>query len=153
MSIRFIANILCAFVGTVTFSTLFNVPKKHYISCGLVGTAGWIVCDLICRFASAPTATFFAALVVVFMSRMLTVRKKCPITMFLIPGIFPLVPGARVYYTVFYVVTEDLRMAAQSGLDALKIAFAIVIGMVVIVAIPRKVFQPVYWKERKERKA
>ncbi len=153
MSIRFFANILCAFVGTITFSTLFNVPKKHYVSCGVVGTLGWIVCDLVSRIANPPFAAFLGATVVVFTSRMLTVRKKCPITVFLIPGIFPLIPGARVYYTVYYLVTEELGLAAQSGMDAIKIAFGIVIGIVFIVAIPRQVFQPIYWKERKQRKA
>ena len=153
MTLRFFANMLCAFVGTVTFSTLFHVPKKHYFSCGLVGTLGWIVCDLVARIGTAAIASFFGAMVVVFSARMLTVRKKCPITMFLIPGIFPLIPGARVYYTVYYLVTDQLGMAAQAGIDALKIAFGIVIGMVFIVAIPRQVFQPIYWKERKSRKA
>lgn len=153
MTLRFFANMLCAFVGTITFSTLFHVPKKHYISCGMVGTLGWIVCDLTARISSPAIASFFGALVVVFSARMLTVRKKCPITMFLIPGIFPLVPGARVYYTVYYLVTDQMGLAAESGLDALKIAFGIVIGMVFIVAVPRQVFQPIYWKERKSRKA
>lgn len=153
MSVKFYADIICAFVGTITFSTLFNVTKKYYLSCGIVGTLGWIICDLSGEIVSAPIATFLGALVVVFAARMLTVRLKCPITMFLIPGIFPLVPGARVYYTVYYMVTEQLGLAAEAGLDALKIAFAIVIGIVVIVAIPRQVFQPIYWKERKQRKA
>lgn len=153
MSLRFFANMICACVGTITFSTLFHVPKKHYISCGMVGTLGWIVCDLAAHISSPAIASFCGALVVVFSARMLTVRKKCPITMFLIPGIFPLVPGARVYYTVYYLVTDQMGMAAQAGLDAVKIAFGIVIGMVFIVAIPRQVFQPIYWKERKSRKA
>lgn len=153
MSLRFWANMLCAFVGTITFSTLFHVPKKHYLSCGIVGTLGWIVCDILARISSPAIASFCGALIVVFAARMLTVRKKCPITMFLIPGIFPLVPGARVYYTVYYMVTDQLGQAAKAGVDALKIAFGIVIGMVFIVAIPRKVFQPIYWKERKSRKA
>jgi uncharacterized membrane protein YjjB (DUF3815 family) len=153
MSLRFFANMICACVGTITFSTLFHVPKKHYISCGLVGTLGWIVCDLAARISSPAIASFCGALVVVFSARMLTVRKKCPITMFLIPGIFPLVPGARVYYTVYYLVTDQMGMAAQAGLDAIKIAFGIVIGMVFIVAIPRQVFQPIYWRKRKSRKA
>ena len=153
MSIRFVANILCSFVGTITFSTLFHVPKKFYLSCGFVGTLGWIVCSALSVFTSSAIAAFGGALIVVFSSRMLTVRKKCPITVFLIPGIFPLVPGARVYYTVYYMVTDQLNLAAHSGIEAIKIAFGIVIGMVFIVAIPRNVFQPIYWQERKARKA
>lgn len=151
--IRFLADVMCAFVGTVTFSTLFNVPKRYYLSCGLVGTFGFVVYEIVAMYASAPISAFCGALFVVFASRMLTVRMKCPITMFLIPGIFPLIPGARVYYTVYYMVTEQLNLSVQAGMDAVKIAFGIVIGMVVVVSIPRQVFQPIYWKERKARKA
>ena len=95
---------------------------------------------------------FFAALVVVLISRLLTVRMKCPITIFLVSGIFPLVPGARVYYTVYYLVTSEMGKAAQEGLEALKIAFGIVLGIAVVLAIPREVFQIRYWEQRKYRK-
>ena len=65
--------------------------------------------------------------------------------------IFPLVPGARVYYTVYYLVTSEMGKAAQEGLEALKIAFGIVLGIAVVLAIPREVFQIRYWEQRKYR--
>ena len=30
-----------AFVGTIAFALLFGVPRKYFISCGLIGGAGW----------------------------------------------------------------------------------------------------------------
>ena len=75
---------------------------------------------------------------------------KCPITLFLVSGIVPLVPGAGVYDTAYYLVTNQPAHAGQSGLEALKIAFAIVLGIVFIVAIPREVFHGDYWRRRKQ---
>ena len=43
-------------------------------------------------------------------------------------------------------------MAAVKGLGAVKVAFAIVLGIVCIVSIPREVFQKEYWIERKLKK-
>ena len=122
------ANLFCAFIGTVGYSVLYNVPKRYYLSCGFTGTMGWLAFLLVKNGTplSSAVASFFAALVVVLMSRLLTVRMKCPITIFLVSGIFPLVPGARVYYTVYYLVTSEMGKAAQEGLEALKIAFGIV---------------------------
>ena len=97
-------------------------------------------------------ASFFGVLVVVLMSRMLTVRMKCPITIFLVPGIIPLVPGAGIYFTAYYLVTNQLYLAAEKGIESVKIAFAIVLAIVFIVSIPREVFQPTYWKQRRLRK-
>ena len=64
----------------------------------------------------------------------------------------PLVPGAGVYYTVFYMVNNELAEAARRGMESAKIAFAIVLAIVFVVSLPRKYFQPLYWRKRKERK-
>ena len=105
--------------------------------------------DALCTLPGWIWASFFGALGVVLISRLLTVRMKCPITIFLISGIIPLVPGAGIYFTAYYLVTDELSMAAQRGMEALKIAFAIVLGIVLIVSIPREFFQIRYWKRRK----
>lgn len=145
---NFLFNFVCPFLGTVAFSILFNVPKRFYFSCGLVGAMGWVMYCVTVGYTSAAVASFLGSLVVVLLSRILTVRMKCPITIFLISGIFPLVPGAGVYYTAYYLVMNQLAEAAHRGLGAVKVAFAIVLGIVLIVSIPREFFQPRYWKKR-----
>ena len=79
---------------------------------------------------------------------MLTVRMKCPITIFLVSGIIPLVPGAGVYYTAYYLVMNQLSMAAQKGMESIKIAFGIVLGIAFIISIPREAFQMGYWRQK-----
>ena len=49
-------------------------------------------------------------------------------------------------------MTSEMGKAAQEGLEALKIAFGIVLGIAVVLAIPREVFQIRYWEQRKYRK-
>lgn len=154
MIYEIISNLLCAFLGTVGFSMMYNVPKRYYISCGITGAMGWLAFLVITYGTplSAAVGSFFGAFVVVLISRLLTVRMKCPITIFLVSGIFPLVPGAGIYYTVYYLVTSEMGKAAQEGLEALKVAFGIVLGIAVVLSIPREVFQIRYWKQRKYRK-
>lgn len=142
-------NVVSPFAGTIAYAVLFNVPKRYYLSGGLTGLAGWLVYRFVLGYGSAAIAAFLGALVVVLISRMLTVRMKCPITIFLVSGIIPLVPGAGIYYTAYFLVNNQLLEAAQKGLDSLKIAFAIVLGIVCIVSIPREFFQIRYWMKRK----
>ena len=146
------ADIVCPFFGTISFAVLFNVPRRFYISCGVTGTMGWLMFRLTVDYTSSAVASFLGALVVVLMSRILTVRLKCPITIFMVAGIFPLVPGAGVYYTAYYLVTNQLALASQKGIESIKIAFAIVLGIVFIVSIPREFFQVSYWRQRHPRK-
>ena len=49
-------------------------------------------------------------------------------------------------------MTNQLALAAQKGLESVKIAFGIVLGIVFIVSIPREAFQIKYWRQRRLRK-
>ena len=104
-----IANMLCSFWGTVAFSILFNVHKRFYFCCGLTGMAGWLCYCALAPLGSAPMACFAGTIVVVLLSRIFAVWKKCPITVFLVSGIFPLVPGAGVYYTCLLYTSPSPR--------------------------------------------
>lgn len=145
-------NVVCPFIGTAAYVVLFNVPQKYYLSCGLTGIVSWLVYQAVSGMASAAFASFAAVLAAVFLSRMLTVRMKCPITIFLLAAILPLVPGAGIYYTAYYLVTNQFALAAERGSEAVKAAFSIVAGIAFVVSIPREVFQIHYWRGRKNRK-
>lgn len=149
----FILNVICPFAGTVAFAALFSVPRRFYISCGFTGLAGWLMYTFVYQYATIAVASFAGAFVVVLLSRILTVRKRCPITVFLISGIFPLIPGAGVYNTAYYLVTNQLQKAAWTGIQALKIAVAIVIGIVFVVSIPRELFRVEYWRRKIQRRS
>ena len=143
-----VVDFICSFIGTIAFSHLFNVPKKHYWYCGLVGAFGYLCFTVLDQRTTSALAVFGATMVVVLCSRILTIVKRCPITIYLISGIFPLVPGASVYNTAYYFVTNDLHEAIAWGFNSLKLAFAIVLGIVFIVSIPREFFSLSYWKSR-----
>ncbi len=147
-----VVNVLCPFFGTVAYVVLFNVPRRYYLSCGITGIVAWLVYLWASGFASPAAASFVAVIVAVFLSRMLAVRMKCPITIFLLAALLPLVPGAGIYYTAYYLVTNQLSMAAERGIGAVKVAFGIVVGIAFVVSIPREVFQVHYWRGKKRRK-
>lgn len=69
------------------------------------------------------------------------VREKCPVTIFLISGIIPLVPGAGIYWSAFYMVTDQLAEAGEAGFAAVKAAIAIVLGIVCVFELPQGVFR------------
>ncbi len=135
------AQILAAVLGTVGFSIMFSVPREYYPLCGFVGGAGWLVYCLALPHLAAPGATLAAAVLVVFLSRFFAVWRRCPVTIFLIPGIIPLVPGGDIYWMAYYIVTDQVELAAEKGFEAVKIAVAIVLGIVFVFQIPQKLFR------------
>ena len=96
-TIRLIAEFFAACVGTIAFALLFQVPRKYYLYCGLAGACGWICYKLILPHTTEPVSIFFATVLVILLSRSFAVYKRCPVTVFLIAGIFPLVPGSGIY--------------------------------------------------------
>ena len=140
MNIRILWEFFAAALGTMAFALLFHVPRKYYGYCGLIGGCGWVCYEVLLLWCSAPLATFFANTVVVFLSRLFAVRRECAVTVFLISGIFPLVPGAGIYWTAYYVVTNDLDLAGERGFATLKIAVAIVLSILLMFELPQSVF-------------
>lgn len=136
-----IPKVLAAVVGTIGFSVLYGVPKQYYPYCGLIGGAGWLVYFLLIPVCSPPEAALFAAVLVVLLSRLFAVRKRCPVTIFLISGVFPLVPGTGVYWTAYYIVTNEVDLAAETGFTALKVAVAIVLAIVFVFQLPQRIFR------------
>ena len=131
---------LAAAGGTVAFALLFGVPGRFYPCCGMIGGAGWLLYSLLEGRFSAAAATFFAAVLVMLLSRFFAVREKCPVTVFLISGIIPLVPGAGIYWAAYYMVTDQLAEAADAGFAAVKAVAAIVLGIVCIFGLPQGLF-------------
>ena len=94
------AQALAAFAGTVGFAILFGVPRKHYIPAGLVGVLGWLLYLVLFRYAGLTPAvsTLISTVFIGIMSRVSAVIMKCPAAVFLICGIFCLVPGAGIFW-------------------------------------------------------
>ena len=145
-----IGQVIAAVTGTVGFSVLYSVPRAYYPYCGFIGGAGWFLYCLLIPNCSPPEATLLAAILVVLLSRLFAVKERCPVTIFLISGMFPLVPGGGIYWTAYYIVTGEMELAAQKGFTAVKVAVAIVLAIVFVFQLPQKLFQ-VKWRKTDDR--
>ncbi len=125
-------QLAAAFVGMAAFAVLFGVPRRYYGHCGVCGTIGWIVYLAMVRGAGSNVveATCLATIAVALTARELAVWQRCPMTVFLISGIFPLVPGAGIYWTSYYVISGRLRDAMSAGFTAIALTVAIIFGIV-----------------------
>ena len=130
----FTIQLIAAFLGTVTFAALFGVPRKYYFDAGFCGTMGWLLYLLLSRYTSmSPVEIIFCSTTLVTLTALLqSIARKCPITVFLICGIFPLVPGAGIFWTSYNIVANQIPDAIQTGFAALKATVAIALGILVI---------------------
>lgn len=128
---------LYASLGTLCFAVLFHVPQRHYIRCAAVGGVGWLVYLLAMALgAGCVSATLAASVPLALLSRWYAVKARAPATVFLLCGIFPLVPGAGIYYTAYYFVSGQMALFSAKLAEVMKVALALSVGIAVVLSVP-----------------
>ena len=111
-----IIQVFSAFWAVAMFSILTETPKKFLPYAAFSGGFAWWAYLVINNLThSTLQAAFFSILAVAFLSHILARIMKAPVTVFLIAGILPSVPGAGIYRTVYYLIQGDQTL---SNLDA-----------------------------------
>ena len=124
-------------IGTLCFGILFGIPRKCYLACGATGAVGWLTYQIAVMLGiGAVTAILLAAIPLTLLARIFAVTLKAPVTVFLLCGIFPLVPGAGIYYTAYYFIQNDNLQMAASAADTVKTAAALAIGISIVLGLP-----------------
>lgn len=132
------AQALAVFVGCYGFSILFNIHGKWMVLCIIGGTATWMI-YLLCEELGLDVytvnlyATIFAALYSEVMARV----RRCPVTPYLVIAIFPLLPGAGVYYTMSLGLQGEMIEALRKGLETAGIAGSLAVGILLVSTVFR----------------
>ena len=135
---HYLAHFVVVVIATISFGITFQMPRRHYLACGLTGAVGWMV-YIFCveLFALSPAiATLVATLPLTGCARFFSIRHKAPVTIFLLPGIFPLVPGAGIYYTAYYFLQGEQELFARKGDETFKVALALALGIALVCSLP-----------------
>lgn len=145
-----ISSFIFAVMATLGFCIIFQVPLKHIPAAAIVGGVGWVI-NLLCidHGISSVVACFFAACAVGLFSDICSRFFKDAATIFIIPGILPLVPGSGMYNTMIALVQNDLTRAASVGSQTIFLAGAIALALLVVggfiriaVMAKRKIIRP-----------
>ena len=105
------------------------------------GAITWLVYLLMTEFGAGVTmACTTSTFVITIISRILSTVRKNPSTVFLIAAIFPLVPGAGIYYTAYNLIMDDFAAAGAKGLETFEIAGGIVLGIIFGFVLPKSMF-------------
>ena len=132
-----VAQFFLAAAGTWSFSVLFACPKRLLPYGALVGGVGWLVYELaVLLGADGTLASLLAVIPLTLLTRIFSIFCKAPVTVFLLPGIFPLVPGAGIYYTAYYFLRDDRTLFLNKGVETLKIALALALGIALVCSLP-----------------
>lgn len=122
-----------AMVGCVGFSILFNIHGPGGLLCALGGGLAWLVYRLSMGLGGGEIlAYFWAAFFASLYSEVMARIRKYPAISYLVVSIFPLIPGAGVYYTMNYAVRGEMELFARQGMHTAAIAGIMAVGILLV---------------------
>lgn len=125
-----LAQCAFAFIGCMGFSILFNIHGPGELLCALGGFLSWAVYSVTIQLGGGEIAAYFwAALFSSVYSEIMARIRKYPAISYLVVSIFPLIPGAGIYYAMNWAVRGDMDMFASQGMFTAAIAGIIAVGI------------------------
>lgn len=126
---RIEVGLLSCTIGCLGFSLWFRVKSRHILWCTLGAFLTWSA-YLLCFYYVSNNfwATLTGSVVCALFSQIMARAHKAPATVFQTISVFPIIPGAALYYAMYGVVIGDFSFACEKGLALLLSCFGIVLG-------------------------
>lgn len=151
MTERDIIQIVCAFITAGGFMVFFNVRGVNVWLGALLGAVSWAV-YLAFRgmFDTDVMQYFFGGAALSIGAEIFARLKKTPITVYIIAGIIPLVPGSTIYYAMKHFLLGEMPQFGEKMVYMIKIGGAIALGILMAHALFMIVWSLVCKTKRKE---
>lgn len=139
---------IATFIACAGFCIIFNIHGFGIIICAIGGMITWMVycacdyfgCDIYVSY-------FLSALVAAAYSEIMARVRKYPAISYLVVAIFPLIPGAGIYYATSYLMLSQREAFVQKALQTIGIAGVIAVGILMVSTLVRLWM---VWKSRKK---
>ncbi|OJF76255.1 MAG: hypothetical protein BKP49_08780 [Treponema sp. CETP13] len=116
--------------ASACFSVCLNAFHRDILFCALLGSIGWILYLSIFGLTGSLFGGYFTgAFTVSIVAEILASYQKKPATIFILPGLLPLVPGGGMFNTMEAALTGNLTKAGTLGYQTLGEAGAIALGI------------------------
>ena len=145
-----VVQCIAAAIGCAGFCMLFNIHGRGMLLCILGGTLSWAVYLLVVfLFDSILTGYFFATIFAAGYAEAMARIRRFPAITYLLVSIFPLIPGAGIYYTTSYLADGNMAEFMAKGAQTSSIAGLMAIGIIMVSTIVRGT---TVWRQMRKQK-
>lgn len=131
-------ELLASLIGCIGFSVLFNIHGPGILLCAFGGVLTWGAYCL-CAFLGGNIilSNFVAAVVAAAYSEIMARTRKYPAISYLVVSIFPLLPGAGIYYTTYHFVQGNMSQFTSVGSTTVATAGTLAVGILFVSTVVR----------------
>ncbi len=144
---------LFSFVACIGFCIIYNVHGTGILICCFGGALGWLAYLLTALLVHSDVLqSFFAAVAITIYAEIVARIRQCPVTVYLLVALFPLVPGGGIYYTMRYCISGDTDLFLSTLLHTMGLAGSLAVGAMLVssfVRLWRSI--PAMWEKRRGR--
>lgn len=127
----YLTALVFSFLATVAFAIIFQAPKRTLPISGMIGAVGWLVFITIkSHYLGSFYANLLGALALSVCCEICARVFREPATIFIAPGVIPLVPGLGIYQGMEKMLSNSdagMRILITAGTDSIAIALGVMI--------------------------
>ena len=146
-----IYQLISAVIGSLGFSLIFNIGRKHIVAAtmgGLISWALYLMCTKVFYLDMMPATIISAACCEIY-AEILARLMKAPTTIFYIPAVVPLIPGGSLYNTMYAAVFQDWAACKSYGFQTLQTTLGIAIGISFVSALLHVITNIAHYKAKR----
>ena len=129
------------FAATAFFAILMRAPDKTIIFSSFIAGVSYVIFRALLIFSGNEILSYFVGALFVAVAGETAARVfKMPSTVFVLPGIIPLVPGVGLYKSMIELVRENYSEFLKIGSQTLFISAVIAISIATVNILARFVF-------------
>ena len=144
-----ISQVIGAFLAVAAAAISLESPKKHIFATAIVGAIGWGVYLVCLETLGSVMSTYISGLVISTQSHIFSRIFKVPVTIFFLPGFFPLVPGSGMYLTVYEFILGNTDLAQGHLQNTIQIAGMIALAIFTIDTVFKVIKRAQYLKGKR----
>lgn len=133
-----INSFIFAALGGFSVAMIMHAPKKTVAFTGLIAGAAYVLNNYLITLTNVTISVFTATLLIVICSEILARIYNYPATIFIFPGLAPLLPGLKLYQTIEALTNNNMAQAFKSGGETLLIAVAVAMALVISNTLARQ---------------
>lgn len=139
-----ILDLIYSFMATLFFALIMNAPRKSLIFSSIIAALGYFIYSVCVSYNQKLMGFFLGTLIVALLGELCARKIKMPATIFIFPGIVPIVPGLGLYHMMLDFVQNNINKALLTGVETLShigaMAIAIALVSLILSKTPNRIY-------------
>lgn len=128
---KYIFQFIIAAFATYGFTIYFKLPYKVRTVTSCLSGVIWVIYEFLLNYTNNYIISgLIASILIGLCSEILAIYYKKPATVFSLPCLIPLVPGAGMYYIMYYFIDSNYNMMTTSLINTVLTTTALALGII-----------------------